>query len=787
VSKAVFFGYPRKPRAIAEVMKNFAAGIRKMDDINATTWEDLRPDGIVVIDEVLGAIDHADMSIFDLTYPNPNVLFELGYAISRAKRVWITLDATVQSASRSWVDLALLNQVGYTAYRNSDELVSRFQETRPVDGQKTIYDSLLQPVLPEVRRPRDGVLYCATFEPFEAANKLNSLVDSRQRRGERFSVSDPAESGLATLNWFVPRIVESAGVMVNFSADYRNRAQVHNNRHALIAGMAAGFEIPVLLLAEQDYSAPFDYADRLQVYEVAEECLAAARTWLSSLSPERPNWSRVRPASRSPLAALRFGEHVAENEREELVDYFIETSAFHEIIAARDSIFIGHRGTGKTANAIQAFNRIAANKTNLAILIKPPSFEFPAILDIVGRLPEFQHDYFFDALWRFVIQTEIASSVYQRLNERSSGVPYSQEEESFLEYVEAAEFDLKADASIRLEQALHSLSGSLVQEVSGSNPDRNQINEAFHRKSLAALRAQLGKVLRDRKRVAVFVDNLDKGWEQGADFSVMARFILGLLTARGQVVTDFGKDDHWRDSVKLTVAVFLRSDIYTYLRKEAREPDKLPISTVKWDDWASLRKVLESRFAFSGVDQGDGSDLWENYFCREVDGTPLQDFLKKVTLPRPRDIVFFCNSAVGRAIDRGHDRVLEEDFVSALSDYSQYAYEALLVENGVTVPEMEDALLGFLDASEVATYSERVESLRGAGIAESRVDVLIQKLISMSFLGLEVRPSVFVYPEVGTAMSAAIARAQKLQQDRADQRLSVHSAFHDFLEIQPAN
>ncbi len=62
---------------------------------------------------------------------------------------------------------------------------------------------------------------------------------------------------------------------------------------------------------------------------------------------------------------------------------------------------------------------------------------------------------------------------------------------------------------------------------------------------------------------------------------MMARFILGLLVARGNLMRDFARQDWWRDKVKLTISIFLRSDIYHYLRMEAREPDKLPLSTVE--------------------------------------------------------------------------------------------------------------------------------------------------------------------------------------------------------------
>ena len=152
---------------------------------------------------------------------------------------------------------------------------------------------------------------------------------------------------------------------------------------------------------------------------------------------------------------------------------------------------------------------------------------------------------------------------------------------------------------------------------------RNLINEAFHTEALANCAEELGPVLKGKKRVAVFVDNLDKGWEHGADFRQVARLILGLLTARGRLVRDFDKQDYWRDRIKLTVAMFLRSDIYEYLRKEAREPDKLPLSTIAWRDPATLLTVIGARFNVSVGTNSKSSDLWTKYFCPEVDTIPF--------------------------------------------------------------------------------------------------------------------------------------------------------------------
>jgi hypothetical protein len=180
---------------------------------------------------------------------------------------------------------------------------------------------------------------------------------------------------------------------------------------------------------------------------------------------------------------------------------------------------------------------------------------------------------------------------------------------------------MRSDISTRLEQVLaHLLRGI---EQSTVEDGRNLINEALHSKALAELRVRLGLLLSKKTRVAVFVDNVDKGWEKGSDFHVLARLILGLLTARGNLINDFNREDQRRKKVKLTVAVFLRSDIFNYVRVAAREPDKLPIASITWSDSETLLKVIETRYV-SIITPGTGKKaLWSKVFPQKSGMHPV--------------------------------------------------------------------------------------------------------------------------------------------------------------------
>lgn len=487
---------------------------------------------------------------------------------------------------------------------------------------------------------------------------------------------------------------------------------------------------------------------------------------------------------RSRLAGLRFGEHVAENEQADLEDYFVRTAAFEDVLRARDTLFVGHRGTGKTANALRAFEEIASNKENLVLLIKPASFEFPGLLASVERLPQHTHDYLFDTLWRFLIQTELAAAVVTRIESRPNYVPRSSGEGDLLSYVDRAPFDVRADMSVRLDQALTHLTRGSASEPSVES-GRILINEAFHHEALAELRHLLGPVLKDRKRVAVLIDNLDKGWHRQARLDVLARLILGLLSARGHLVTDFRKQDWWRDEVRLTMAIFLRSDIFTYVKNTAREPDKLSISTIVWRDAETLEAVLQERLQSAWTRPGKVPDLWGDIFSADTRGQSTREFIMKHVLSRPRDIVYWANSAVARAIDRRKDRVTEDEVLSALSAYSQYAYEALLVENGITIPELEAVLYGFLGESSTVSRRRVLEIFAGAGLGPDKREPTLNRLLEMSFLGLEVAADHFLYPEVGSDLGRALVLAKRHQPMAGLCRYQVHPAFHDFLHIEP--
>ncbi len=80
---------------------------------------------------------------------------------------------------------------------------------------------------------------------------------------------------------------------------------------------------------------------------------------------------------------------------------------------------------------------------------------------------------------------------------------------------------------------------------------------------------------------------------------------------------------------------------------------------------------------------------------------PVRDYIMSRVLPRPRDLLSFCNSAIASAVNHGHSIVEGGDLEDAERTYSFFALEALKVESGAMADLVEEVLYEFAGAAAV--------------------------------------------------------------------------------------
>lgn len=140
----------------------------------------------------------------------------------------------------------------------------------------------------------------------------------------------------------------------------------------------------------------------------------------------------------------------------------------------------------------------------------------------------------------------------------------------------------------------------------------------------------------------------------------------------------------------------------------------------------------------------------------------------------------FLNSAKSIAVARGRDRIEENDIKSAYEDYSNWVFKSILVENIVSVEQLQTFLYNTMGEPSILTR-ERIKSLmKLSNITDDEVmlEVFISQLCAMTFLGREIRQSELQYEYDFENDEKIIAMSKKLNSNR----YKVHNAFIPYLE-----
>jgi hypothetical protein len=433
-----FIAFASGNPALAETLETAADTIREAGVAELLTWQRLQVGGRVLLQEICGAITERDLFIADLTVLNPNVLFELGFAIARRKRIWVLLDSSQARARADYDRFQLLSTVGYRELTNSKDIIRRFYEDEPyATPEKTVYRDIFDS---PVRSPQARLLYLKSLIETDASIKMSRRVDRA-----RFSVTvdDPTEMRLQPLSWYARNAHTCLGLIAHFLSQNHADALLHNARLALISGMALGFGKPLLMLAHEPYSSPIDYRDLLRTHSTATQCEKLTDEWVKQLEETVSAASTTIGAYQEHLKAqtqlqqVSLGDPIAEHESEDLPEYFVTTAAYNEALRAKHSIVVGRKGTGKTATLYQMAHEIGNDRRNHVCVVKPVAYELEGILRILGlAIPKSEQGYLIESLWKFLLYSELAKSVYEEIRARPAYVQPDEAELELLQFMD---------------------------------------------------------------------------------------------------------------------------------------------------------------------------------------------------------------------------------------------------------------------------------------------------------------------------------------------------------------
>lgn len=782
-----FFAYPSKPDSLSETIEIAIDDITGSGVCDALGWRDLHVSGRLVISTILDEIEESDVFVCDLTHLNPNVLFELGYAVARNKRIWIILDPSYPKAVENYQQMKILTTVGYFPYHYSGEILEGFFEEQPyLDLENTLYGDVIESFTSPID-PHRGLLYLKNVVNTDSSSALTRRLDKSKME---VITDDPNEVSIQTLAWYSENAFDAHAVISHLLDQERGESfPFQNAKYSFVSGLAKGFGKPVLMLAHSPYKPPFDYRDILKVHSTAEECIECVDGWLGEIeSTYEQKTKKIIKHEKDIEAAgvlqrIHLGDHIAENEQYYLLDYFIVTSAYQEALQTNQSmIFVGRKGSGKTANLFKLSDELRKDKRNHVSNIRPVDYDIEGILDVLRICQgSAEKGFLMESLWKFLIYTELAVELFESIKNKPGHIPLDDTEEEFVNFIEGRKDLIVPEFSLRLENAIRRLCE--IDLTQKSKEFRSKVSEQLHKRLLADLREYLGLLLEGKSRVCILVDNLDKAWRRREDLDILSEFLFGLLSVSKTIEAEFQKSGiTWRE-VNLALVVFLRSDIFSYLTSYAREVDKLTYSRIFWEDVELLKRVIEERFLASFKKAYTPDEIWNRFFTDEIKEVATSKYITTRIIPRPRDIIYLCKASLAHAINHKHTRIEEEDVLQAEEEYSHNAYSTLISELKPVVENFEVFIVEFAGVNEIVTREDIRGLYNKANIMDVDLDDVIDLLIDSLFLGIETKRNEFKFLYTHDKKDIFLSLARKTAQRLGKERYKINVPFHSYLEI----
>lgn len=354
-----------------------------------------------------------------------------------------------------------------------------------------------------------------------------------------------------------------------------------------------------------------------------------------------------------------FGFEDAESESiERLKEYYFKKDTFDRVTAELPlRILVGHKGTGKSALFKVAISE-EKEAGNLPILIKP---------DDIAELGKNNENFLLRIRqWKYGLIKIIGEKVFSEFG------LYDEKATSKL-----TQFGLK-----------------LISFISET------INVAKDNISLTEGQKILTDNFLKKKRIIVYIDDLDRGWEGKKEDIIRISALLNAIR------------DLSNENSGLLFKVSLRSDVYYLVRTSDESTDKIEGSVVwcKWTNHEILVLLIKRILTYFGdsVDENtlmktpqlhlrfhlervmeytfSGRGKWENVYMYKI----LMSLIRK----RPRDLVKLCSLAAQQAQQTNSPLIKTEHFQAIFEEYSQGRIQDTINEYKSELPNIENLLFG---------------------------------------------------------------------------------------------
>jgi hypothetical protein len=724
----VFVAYPSRDLAVAAIVFDAVRLANALPlPVIYEPWQFNDVAGNPLVSPILEKIDDSPYVVADITYLNLNVVYEIGFAIGRSKRVFLIRHKSTDGDKNTAKAVGIFDTLGYHEYDAAEDLKHRL--AAHIDTMHLPFSTTLD---------RNSPVYL--IEPPFRGDEVGVMVSRIKKAGYgRYRSFTPEEDARLSATDAIRQVAAASGIFIPLQDPAVNAANVHNIRCMFVAGLADGMSKPKLILSPPGYEAPLDIRDDAKTWAQLGDIAGL----VADFCPRIVEYAgQVEPSGidrTTLLQSLSIGDPRAENEMTTLDRYYLNIDQYERALLGEVNLVVGRKGSGKTALFIRVRDKTRIDKRNIVVDLKPEGYQLIKLKeDILEYLSEGARQHLITAFWEYLIYLEIA---YKLLEKDKKAYRFKADIHNI--YVElnsayfAEEFSAEGDFSERLSTLSKRL-GEKYQAKYGKQDARrltaNEVTQLIYTHNIKEMRTLISNYLQRKESVWVLFDNLDKGWStQGVD--VIDAIVLRCLVDAGRKVErEMRKAGHTVHCI-----VFVRNDVYDHLMRQSPDYGKEMRATLDWNDADMLREMLRLRLVSglnADLNKVDFHTVWHELCASHYRGEETSAYLIDRSLMRPRNLLKIFNHCRGFATNFNRQRIDDSDIEKGLKAYSADLLAELDRELTDVFPEAKDLLYYFLDAPSVISQSQLAEILTSAKIEADSYEKVIDFLLYYGVLGV---------------------------------------------------
>lgn len=775
-AEQIFVAYPSEPAVICTAIET-AREIcnRAILPFVVETWRQNDVAGRFIVEGILEKIQKAEFVVADITRLNFNVVFEVGYAIGKEKRVVLILNEAADPDIRGITHLGIFDTIGYTRYANGTEVASIIKNI----GDRTPLH------FPDPGIDRSAPIYLLdTLHKTDTALRIVSRIKKSRLRYRSF---DPNEQPRLATGEAFRNVRASIAVVVNLLSSNSTDFKYNNLRGAFLAGLGMGCGREVLILQEGDEPVPIDYRDFVCVYRVPDDI----DKYIAELVPKVTDGIQdpaIEPATkvRGLLEKLNLGAPAAENEATVLASYYVPTDEYNTALSGMVRLAVGRKGSGKTALFFRLRDKVRGDRKNVVLDLKPDGHQLKRfrflVLDV---LQDAVKEHVATAFWEYVLLLEICYKLLEKdrevhVRDHTILLPYQRLAELYASDALIAEGDF-SERMLKLVQRISDEFVELQSKKKVQYLSAGEVTQLIYKHDIPRLKAELTEYLKLKKQVWILFDNIDKGWPTHGVEPTDIVVLRGLLDAARKIEQMLARQD-----IEVHSIVCVRNDVYDHLVDRSPDRGKHEKVSLDWTDPDLLREFLRLRIVHGALPKDYPFETaWSQICVSHVQGEESSQYLIERSLMRPRNLLTLVNYAKSNAVNLGHTQIEADDISKACSSYSKDLVNDIGLEIRDVFPEAEDVLYYFIGSKPVVTLGEVRSALKSLPLTVDRVTDLVEMLMWFAFLGVPQTDSgdaegVFIH-QVQYDIKKLRMLVGNLTDDAAS--LCLHKAFWPFLEI----